>query len=136
MAEEEFKGPILIDVSATGDAGYARQFLEKIDHPVMVCHGPGDGVVCPILTGQGCDMVDSAHGIVFEFDLDKPLHREILAAYQENVPEDVPIRVVVKPGQEKRYPELLRGVSVWAHEPSIGELDGFAAEVEAADETR
>ena len=32
--------------------------------------------------------------------------------------------------------ELLGGVQVWTHEPTVGELDGFAAEVEAADRTR
>ena len=44
-------------------------------------------------------MVDSAHGIVFLLDLDRPQHRAILRRYREVVRADVPIRAVVKPGQ-------------------------------------
>ncbi len=127
--------PILIDVSATGDVGYARDFLAKLDHPTLVCHGPGDGI-CPILRGESCELLDSARGVVYELDLDIPQHREILARYQELLDTDVPVRVVIKPGQEKTYADLLAGVRVWSEEPSIGELDGFAAEVEAADRER
>lgn len=129
------EGPILIDVSATGDAGYARSFLEKIDHPTMLCTGPGGGI-CPILQGDHCEMLESARGVVYELDLDIPQHREILSRYQDLLEDDVPVRVVIKPGQEKTHADLLRGVRVWSHEPSIGELDGFAAEVEAADRQR
>lgn len=126
------QGPILIDVSATGDAGYATAFLEGIDHPTMVCNGPGEGVMCPILEGFRCDMVDSARGIVFELDLDVPQHRAILKEYVKTVAEDVPIRVVIKPGQEVTYADALQGVRWWNHQPTVGELDGFAAEIEAA----
>lgn len=126
------EAPILIDVSATGDAGYATAFLEGLDHPTMVCNGPGEGNLCPILEGFRCDMVDSARGIVFELDLDEPQHRAILKQYVKTVAEDVPIRVVIRPGQEVTYADALVGVRWWTHQPTVGELDGFAAEVEAA----
>jgi hypothetical protein len=41
--------------------------------------------------------------------------------------------VVVKPGQEHEYADLLRGVRVWTHEPVAGDLDALASEVQAAD---
>jgi hypothetical protein len=73
---------------------------------------------------------------VFQLDLDRPQHRSILARYQEVLPEDVPIRAVVSEQQAEQYAELLRGVQTWLDEPTAGDLDGFAAEVEAADDTR
>ena len=75
----------------------------------------------------------SAHGIIYHLDLDRPQHREILREYRRQVPSDVPLRVVVQPGQDRTYAELLRGLPVWTHDPSPSELDGFAAMVEAAD---
>jgi hypothetical protein len=66
-------------------------------------------------------------------DLDQPQHRAILALYKEVVPEDVPIRVVIRPDQVGRYPELLRGLKVWTRSPGNAELDGLAAEAEAAE---
>jgi hypothetical protein len=51
-------------------------------------------------------MVDAAHGIIYQVDL------------------------------EARLRDLLAEVQTWDMEPTISELDGFAAEVEAADWTR
>ena len=124
--------PILIDAPDAGSVSYAKEFLEKLGHSTMVCQGPNEGTVCPILRGDVCEMIDAAGGVVYEFDLDRPAHREILTKYKENLDEDTPIRVVVTPEHAAKYAELLEGVSVWSHEPSIGELDGFAARVEAA----
>lgn len=126
-------GSILIDVSAVEHDEYDASFLEKLGHPVMVCHGPPHKTLCPILSGAGCEMVEAAHGIIFELDLDRAQHRAILKRYTEVIAEDVPIRAVVKPGQEKKYAELLGRVQVWTHRPTAAELDGFAASVEAFD---
>lgn len=126
-------GAILIDVSTGTDIEIDRDFLEKLGHPVRVCHGPPHGHLCPILSGAGCSLVDEAHGIIFELDLDRPQHRAILKRYREVVAEDVPIGAVVKPGQETTYASMLQGIQVWTHSPTTGELDGFAAEVEAYD---
>jgi hypothetical protein len=98
-----------------------------------VCHGPPEGHLCPLLAGTGCESVDEVHGIIFELDLDRPQHRAILKRYREVLAEDVPIRAVVKPGQDTAYASTLGGVEVWTHSPTTGELDGFAAEVEAFD---
>ena len=81
-------------------------------------------------------MVEDAHGVIFQLDLDRPEHRDILSRYQEAIPDDVPIVAVVEPGQDKRYANLLAGVQVWVGEPSIAQLDGLAAETETADEFR
>lgn len=129
----ELEGLILDVTPADGE--FDRDFLERIGHPVLVCHGPERGHLCPILKG-GCTMVDAAHGIIFQVDLERPQHRAILKKYQEVVAADIPIVAVVRPGQRERYPELLAGVQTWEAEPAIRELDGFAAEVEAADWTR
>ncbi len=128
-------GLILVDVAGGAAATFDQSFLERNGHPVVMCHGPDNKTLCPLLAGVGCDMVDAAHGIVFVLDLDRPQHRAILRRYREVVRPDVPIRAVVKPGQQERYAQALDSVEVWEHEPTAGDLDGFAAEVEAADRT-
>ena len=125
---------LILDVTPF-DEPVDKSLLEQMGHPVMVCHGPAWGRVCPIVTGH-CKMVDSAHGIVFRLDLDRPVHRVILKRYQEAVADDIPLVVVVAPGQEEEYAEILADVQVWVGEPTIAELDGFAARTEAADELR
>lgn len=125
---------LILDVTPA-DGEFDRDFLEKLGHPVLMCHGPETGHLCPILK-DGCDMVTSAHGVVFQLDLERPQHRAILQRYQEVVADDVPIVVVVQEGQRARYRDLLAGVRVWESEPTASELDGFAAEVEAADWSR
>lgn len=123
---------IVLDVTPF-DAAPDKDFLERLDHPVMVCHGPDWGHACPLLK-DGCDMVDSAHGVIFQLDLDRPQHRTILAKYQETLEDEVPIVAVVPTGQEATYRDLLAGVEVWSDKPTIAQLDGFAARVEAVDD--
>ncbi|MCZ7525873.1 MAG: hypothetical protein M5U14_05460 [Acidimicrobiia bacterium] len=127
------EGVILLDVVPGPDGEFDRSFLERVGHRVVVCHGPAHKQLCPILAGAGCVKAEGAHGIVFALDLDRAQHRAILRRYVETTREDVPIRVVVKPGQEERFANLLRDVEVWVGEPNVAELDGFAAEVESAD---
>ena len=129
----DIEGLILDVTSADGD--FDRTFLERLGHPVLGCHGPEIGHLCPILK-DGCEMVSSAHGIVFQLDLGRPQHRAILKRYQEVVADDIPIAVVVGKGQRQQFGSLLAGVHVWESEPNASELDGFAAEVEAADWSR
>jgi hypothetical protein len=100
-----------------------------------VCSGPGEGA-CPLVAGKGCPLAENAHGVVFELDLDRPAHRAIVRKYKTELHEDVPIRVVVKPGQEKEFATLLQGIKVWTHEPVAGDLDALAAEIAAADQFR
>lgn len=125
---------VILDVTPA-DGEFDRDFLEKLGHPVLVCHGPEQGHLCPILK-DGCGMVDSAHGIIFQVDLERPQHRAILRRYQEVVADDIPIFAVVRKGQKARFKDLLKGVQTWEGEPTASELDGFAAEVEAADWAR
>jgi len=132
MAPQENGGGVLLDVPA-GAGAFDRSILERLGHPVTVCNGPKASEVCPLLGGQGCAMFEQAHGIVFALDLDDPQHRAIVQRYRELGPSDLPIRVVVRPGQAERYPELVDVVEVWTHDPSVADLDGFACEVEAAD---
>jgi hypothetical protein len=130
--EGQRKGAILIDVTQSGDVSFDRSLLSRFGHPVMVCHGP-EAAECPLLTQGHCELVDQAHGIMFELDLDRPEHRTILKRYQEVLDEDVPIRAVIKPGQEEKYAELLGRVQVWAKPPDAAQLDAFAAGVDAHD---
>ncbi len=125
---------LILDVTPA-DGECDRDFLEKLGHPVLLCHGPEMGHLCPILK-DGCEMVNSAHGVVFQLDLDRPQHRAILQRYQEVVSEDIPIVAVVQEGQRSKYSDLVSGIHVWETEPTASELDGFAAEVEAADWSR
>lgn len=127
-------GLVLLDVQ-TGDGDFDRSILERLGHPVTACGGPGADELCPLLRGEGCVKFDLAHGIVFELDLDRPQHRDILERYRALAGPDLPIAVVVRPGQPDRYGDLLSQVQVWDHAPTVADLDGFAAEVEAADRT-
>jgi hypothetical protein len=124
---------IVLDVTPF-DAAPDKEFLERLDHPVLVCHGPDWGHACPLLK-DGCEQFESAHGVIFQLDLDRPQHRTILTRYQQNLDPGVPIVAVVKPGQEATYAELLAGVEVWTDRPTIAQLDGFAAMVEAVDDS-
>lgn len=126
-------GMILIDVTPGIGEEFDRSFLERTGHEVVVCHGPEPDTLCPILTATGCEKVDRAHGIVFALDLDRPQHRAILERYREVTRPEVPIRAVVRPGQRAKYAELLGPFEVWEHEPTVADLDGFAAGIEAVD---
>jgi hypothetical protein len=134
MAGEATNGMILLDVT-TGTGEFDRDMLERFDHPVRVCHGPGHATLCPLLAGKGCDDFAQAHGVIFELDLDRPQHRAIVRRYRELARTDVPIRVIASAEQAVRYAEELRGIDVLTHTPTVADLDGFAAEVEAADRT-
>jgi hypothetical protein len=74
--------------------------------------------------------------VVFQLDLERPMHRAILKRYQEVLADDVPLWASVKPGQEVEYAELLEGVQVVVGEPGAAALDAFASQVEASDMTR
>ena len=126
-------GLILLDVTPGTGGEFDRSFLERTGHDVVVCHGPEHRELCPLLAGTGCDMVDRAHGIVFALDLDRAQHRAILQRYRDVTRPEVPIQVVVRPGQRAKYADLLTEFEAWEHEPTVAELDGFAACVEAAD---
>lgn len=125
---------ILLDVTAGSDH-FDEEMLERLGHPVKVCHGPDHATLCPLLAGAGCPEFDAAHGIIFELDLDRPQHRAIVRRYRELARDDIPIRVVVTAEQAERYRDELAEVEVLTHTPTVADLDGFAAEVEAADRT-
>ena len=128
----EAGGLVLLDVME-GEGAFDRTILERLGHPVVVCSGPELKQLCPLLGGEGCPKFDQAHGVVFELDLDRPQHRAIIERYRELGRTGLPISVVVQPGQRERYAELLAQVQVWDHSPTVADLDGFAAQVEAAD---
>jgi hypothetical protein len=130
--ENESASYILFDIPA-GKRPEHSEFMESLGHPVMVCHGPAEGTVCPILAGEGCDLAEGAHGVVFELDLDLAKHRAILDSYKTKLRSDVPIGVVVRPGQAEEYATLLGGIKVWDHIPAAGDLDWLAASVDASD---
>jgi hypothetical protein len=131
--KDRYDGVVLLDVGPGENETFDAEFLERLGHPVVICHGPDVGSLCPLLGGTGCPKYDSAHGIVFELDLDRPQHRAIVERYRALGRPDLPIRVVVRGDQAERYAELLQDVEVWSHYPDVADLDGFAAEVEAAD---
>ena len=132
QAVESAASVVLLDVEP-GAGEFDRDILERIGHPVTVCNGPAVKSLCPLLGGEGCPKFEHAHGIVFALDLDRPQHRAILDRYRGVSRDDMPIRVVVTPEQAGRYAALLSRVQVWTHEPTVADLDGFAAQVEAVD---
>lgn len=123
-------GYILFDLPE-GEEPVDRAFLEGLGHQVEVCHGPRHGTLCPILSGEGCLLAEGAQGIIFELDLDRPQHRAILNEYKTSLRSDIPIRVLVRPDQARRYPHLLAGLRTWMDTPVAGDLDAVAAEVES-----
>ena len=127
-----WQGTVLLDVLDDDEERFDVEFLERIDHPVVVCHGPESDAICPLLADGQCEKYERAHGIVFELDLDDAQHRAIVAKYRRLNPQ-IPIRVVVDSDQFERYSHLISGVEAWLRVPSVADLDGFAAEVEAAD---
>lgn len=127
------EGVVLLDISPGAGQTFEQDFLEKVGHPALVCHGPHETELCPLLAGKGCDKFEAAHGIVFELDLDRRQHRAIVDRYRQLGRDDLPIRVVVTPEQAERYASELAGVEVWTHPPTAADLDGFAAEVESVD---
>jgi hypothetical protein len=126
------EGVVLLDVPPGSAGEFDREMLERFGHPAVVCHGPGDEV-CPLLRGVGCPLYEQAHGVVYKLDLRLEQHREILRAYRRLGRPDMPIRVMVSASDAERYADLLTDVEQWTGEPSVADLDGFAAEVEAAD---
>lgn len=127
------RGLVLLDVTPGEGEDFDSSFLERNGHPVTVCHGPAVKELCPLLGGHGCEKFESAHGIVFGLDLDRPQHRAILQRYRALGRPDLPIRVIVRPEQVARYGDILADVEVWTHDPTAADLDGFAAELEATD---
>ena len=81
MVGDALEGMILLDVS-TGADTFDETMLERLGHPVKVCHGPDHGVLCPLLAGKGCRDFEDAHGVIFELDLDRPQHRAIVRRYR------------------------------------------------------
>jgi hypothetical protein len=126
-------GVVLLDAMPDEDRAFDAGLFERWEHPVQVCAGPDVKSLCPLLGGVGCPKFDTAHGIVFHLDLDRPQHRAILREYRERSRTDLPIRVVCTRDQAERYTQWLTDVEIWDHEPTTAELDGFAAAVEAVD---
>jgi hypothetical protein len=127
---------IHFDMPASVAESQARRLL-SLQHPVTMCHGPTTASPCPILKEGGhCPMIDEAHGIIFELDLDQDEHRRILRRYLEMVDPETPVRVVTSPEAYERHADELHDVDVWTHQPTAGDLDGFAALVEAVDRAR
>jgi hypothetical protein len=134
MTDEERN--VILDVTPGDHERFERRLLESTGHEVSVCHGPGGHEGCPLLEEGTCELLTEAHGVVFKLDLDREYHRRILEAYKRTIPADMPLAVGVYPGQERQYADLLEGLYVWGHTPTASELDGFAALVDAADDTR
>ncbi len=124
---------VLLDTEPGDSAEFDRSILDQLGHPVIVCPGPENKHLCPLLGGEGCPKFEEAHGVVFELDLNRAQHRAILKKYRELGRPEMPIRVVVRPGQAERYRSLLDAYEVWDHLPTVADLDGFAAEVESLD---
>jgi hypothetical protein len=106
------EGAVLLDVSPGDDGEFDRATLERMGHPVLVCHGPAAEELCPLLGGDGCPKFEQAHGIVFKLDLGREQHREIVRRYRQLARPDVPIRVLAAPGDVERDAELLQDVEI------------------------
>ena len=129
-----------------GDYAEARLSDRRLDELVLmtsevvtnaVTHGsaePDGGIGLRLEEDQGAvRIVVTDDGEGFALDLDNAQHRAILRRYGKITRPDVPIRVVVRPGQRAKYADVVEAFEVWEHEPTVAELDGFVAGVEATD---
>ena len=122
--------PLILDVNPDQqDLDWEADLLERLEAHVVTCRGPQRAGACPILQGKNCGKVAAADGILFQLDLEREDHRAILEAYVERL--DIPIRVVVGPGQREAFASELRDVEVQERPVGPAALDGFAAEVES-----
>ena len=123
--------PVILDVNPDPDElAWEQEWLGRLELPVIPCRGPHAVGACPLLQGKACGKVDRADGILFQLDLDREDHREILRIYAEAL--EVPIRAVVTERQQRAYPELLHNVEVFTPPVGPSALDAFAAEVTSA----
>ena len=97
------EGVVLLDVPPGAEGEFDREMLERMGHPVLVCHGPEAETTCPLLTGQGCPLFEQAHGIVFKLDTGVEQHRAIVERYRQLARPGLPIRVMV-PGSAPTAP--------------------------------
>ena len=81
--------------------------------------------------GSSCSKVEAAHGIVFRLDLKLPEHRQMLEGISDTAAAGLPVRVVVRPGQDHQFGDLLEGVPVWAGTAAPEEWDEFLAQIRA-----
>lgn len=123
--------PTILEVNPhPEELDWDQEFLGRMEIPMLRCRGPHGPGKCPILQGKSCGKIEKADGILFQLDLDREDHREILRLYIEML--DVPIRAVVSDEQQQRYAELLKDVEVVTPPVGPSMLDAFAAEVESA----
>ena len=92
-----------------------------------------DGTLGVAVSVRGLTKTYSGVHALHALDLDVPQNRAILTRYRRVMAPEVPIRVVVRPGQAEAYASLLAQFEVCEHDLTVADLDGFAAEVEAAD---
>lgn len=122
--------PVILNVSPDpDDLAWEQEWLERLDLPVVNCGGPHKVGACPLLKGLPCGKVARADGILFQLDLDRTDHREILATYARTL--DVPIRAVVSQEQQEKYADLLADIETFTPPVGPAKLDAFAAEVGA-----
>ena len=122
---------VILDVNPDPDAlHWEEDWLERQDVDVVRCggpHAPGD---CPLLEGKACGKIAKADGILFQLNLERPDHRQILKTYSEML--DIPIRAVVSEADRDQYRDLLTEVEVVTPPMGPAGLDAFAAEVESS----
>ena len=129
-------GTVLLVVPEDADH-FTASILEKLEHPVITCHGPTGGQRCPLVHGHGCAWYNEAHGIVFALDLRLPEHVAIVRHYENlaaSAGRELPTRVIASAGSEA--PTDLGDLPVWYGAPTVAQLDGFAARVEAIDRSK
>jgi len=121
---------VILDVNPDPDALYWEEdWLERQDVDVVRCGGPHAPGACPLLRGKACGKIVKADGILFQLNLERPDHRQILKTYSEIL--DIPIRAVVSEVDRDRYRALLTEVEVVTPPMGPAALDAFAAEVES-----
>jgi len=126
------EGHVLLDALAGQGERFDVSFLERNLHPVTVCHGPTAGRVGPLLGGDDASCTTPPTASCSNSTWIAASIGRSWSATAKLKP-DIPIRVVVRAGQAERHAAALAGVPAWRHDPTAADLDGFAAEVEAAD---
>jgi hypothetical protein len=132
--------PRVLVEAADGAEGFARvRLLESHGYDAMWCPGPtpGHSEECPLVTGDGCPLVDEADVVVTSLDLKGSEAREVLSTMARTRPE-VPVVVETSRAAAEAWADLLQGHGVvMAPTTTVGLLDAVSTAMERrADDIR
>ena len=128
------KAPCHVLVEAPARWNWAVAEASRLsDCSITFCPGPAGrpDCGCPMVTGEGCAMVDDADVLVTHLDLASAANRAALAAVRQAKP-GMPVIALAWKADVERYPELLEGCDVVPFPWTMPKLRAAVAAARAA----